>query len=221
MNSISGISYYDALTKLLVGLLLVGWIPLVFPEAYQYFRETICNMDCDLLKEGFSAIDLTYGIVICYVAGTLWHHGLIEQLKCFKDRFVNNEDALNKAYRKVYGKEPKKSLDASKNPNPYYKAFYSLDENGKLSLTHILEAIEAFMRDTLLIFILYALGILFFAAIEVINYSAAQACFFSVSILLLDYGWYKIHNEIMVKVHVSVIEWDFYKDRIIERYMNN
>ena len=63
MNTITGISFYDALTKLTIGFLLTWWwLPSIIIE----------NCSVDLCYNYFSTISNCLYIIACFITGCLW-----------------------------------------------------------------------------------------------------------------------------------------------------
>lgn len=151
-------------------------------------------------------------LVFCFVLGCLWHHGITERIPYFRERWINNEANIKQAYKEVYGKDYNGSLSVEVNPNPYFEAYYALEEKQLLGTTHVLEAIEAFMRSTILIFIGYVIAFPF----VMLCYGQFEDCCCVLGILIeivfiafICY-WVKIRRLVMMAVHKSIIEADFY-----------
>lgn len=187
---------YDGLNKLCVGLLLTGWIPAVC-----YF---IFNLET---VDGETGIALSaICLILSYVIGIFWHHAVTENVF---GGLVNDKDRIMKAYKKVYKKALPKTFSVSVHPNDYFEAYYRAEKEGMLSVVHVLEAIEAFMRNTLLILPLYAVGMPLF--LHCVIHFPCCICIIAFFVLsLLSVAWWFLRNRIQDKIHESVWEIDFY-----------
>lgn len=214
MNPVSSATYYDSLCKLCVGVLLIGWVPLL-PPIQCPCLEMIWKLATHVYKDNVALF-----FVLCFALGCLWHHGVTERISYFSKKWINNEANINQAYREVYGENYNCSLSTKVNPNPYFEAYYALEERHLLGTVHVLEAIEAFMRNTILIFIGYAIA---FPFVMLCN-SQFEGCYCVIVILIeiafIAFVWYwiKIHRFVMVAVHKSVVEADLY---ITKKMRNN
>lgn len=203
MNPLNHLSLYDSLVKLCVGILLLGWLPFVF--------------DLQLAAENLYSKKIIAGLLIViysYVIGNVWHHWVTEKL--FK-RWRNREKDIEKAYTKVHNTKDKNLIfDTNKNPNDYYLAYYRIEKDGLLGNIPILEALEAFMRNTLIIIPFYCLWLSF----EIINNCGMLNCYFMViGIVILTLsalGWDCLWRKIQSKIHELVWEADLYDKKLKE-----
>lgn len=187
---------YDGLSKFCVGLLLTGWIPAVY---YSAFNLGVADGEIDIV---LSAICL----ILSYVIGCFWHHAVTENLL---SGLVNEDERIVNAYKKVYKRDLPEKFSVSVHPNEYFKAYYHAEKEKMLSVVHVLEAVEAFMRNTLLILPLYAVGMpLFLHHFMHFPCCICQTVFFVLS--LLSVAWWFLRNRIQDKIHESVWEADFY-----------
>jgi len=186
---------YDGLCKLCVGLLLIGWIPVLFTSSFG---------NVESLK-GDIFLYAIY-LILSYIVGSVWHHGLTENIFHV---LVNDNNRIKKAYKKVYGKEMLSTFSVENHPNDYFRAYYKSEKAKMLEVAHILEAIEAFIRNTLIIVPLYAVGVPLFLH-YIIDVPCCYCLCLFVVLVLLSLAWWFIRNKIQDKIHEIVWETDLY-----------
>ena len=90
-------------------------------------------------------------------------------------------------------------------------ASYRLENLKMLGTVHVLEALEAFIRDTILIFIMYAIVLLVFINCQWQSYiSCSMRCIFSIASIVIPLLWIWLRHIIQFKIYKLVWEADFY-----------
>lgn len=80
-----------------------------------------------------------------------------------------------------------------------------------LGTVHVLEALEAFIRDTILIFIMYAIVLLVLINCQWQSYiSCSMRCIFSIASIVIPLLWIWLRHIIQFKIYELVWEADFY-----------
>lgn len=168
MNPISGLSFYDALSKLSIGILLTWWVvPFIICD--KCACECLC---CNCCASYLDSIKIALYVIFAFVSGCIWQ--VLESfwksfvnviltsksfLRCvlrvsydLKAWFVdlaifisgksrNNKRFLRREYKIVYKKDIVGNIE-----NKYLKAYYRLAGKGQLGNVPVLEALEAFFR---------------------------------------------------------------------------
>ena len=149
MNPLSGISFYDALSRLSIGLLLS--IPFVFT------CQDNTNLCC-FIPENCNIVDALY-ILIYYIIGLFFSIGIDKiaswKSKCFIKKYFykNNLDCIQKIYNQKIGKYALKVLEID--DETYWNIYYCVQKNGLLGNVKALEALSAFLLNLGAVCILY------------------------------------------------------------------
>lgn len=231
MNTINGMSFYDSLTKLTIGLLLTWWhLPKILYSNIQI-------QDKDLHDVLFIALY----VVVCYLAGCLW-----QAISCVfpQDNTLDNKDEgscicsyipWGKTNYLPWIKEQKHEVEKEftsatssdeedKNVMyKYFKAYFKVQKSGLMGNIPILEAHEAFLRYATIPFILYCVAGLIYL------YNQIKVCFCSIFsiiilivvfifVLLLYLSLWKYYNR---KVYRLVWEANFFLDKLEEEEQDN
>lgn len=198
MNPLGNITFYDGLCKLCVGILLIGWIPF-----------TVRCLGFDSIHDLQQTILIALFVIISFVVGNLWHHLFIEKVFFL---LINNQISIRNAYKTIYCENVNcKSFDVHNHSNDYYIAYYRLENLKMLDTVHVLEALEAFIRDTILIFIMYAIVLLVLINCQWQSYiSCSMRCIFSIASIVIPLLWIWLRHIIQFKIYELVWEADFY-----------
>ncbi len=163
MNTINGMSFYDALTKFIIGFLITfWWLPEIINCGLTYCS---CGVSLNAVQT------FLYGI-LCFIAGFVWEalcdfcrYVVKDHFKNFCSNLMsflndlgvflsgntrNNEEWIERAKQKV---EKEKEEREIKTPykHKYYMAYYE-NVNDPIGSVKILEAHEAFLRNVLWLF---------------------------------------------------------------------
>lgn len=196
MSFPGSLSIYDGLCKLCVGILLLAWIPFVYNIP---FIEKI-----EGIKE---ALTCMLFLILAFIIGNLWHHLLTEHLFKF---LVNDANAIKRAFKIIHGSEFHKTLVININPNDYFKAYYNCEREKILGTVHNLEAIEAFIRDTIIILFLYSGGLLVWINGKESGLDCSLRTVLSIVIVIVPFLWIALRNIIQNKIYQLVWEGDLY-----------
>ena len=158
MNTITGISFYDALTKLTIGFLLTWWwLPSIIIE----------NCSVDLCDNYFSTISNCLYIIACFIIGCLWQSLAIIlpcrcNMKIFKlKRLIriitrcipygksNYITWIRLKHKQIYKNHKEYNI-----MHQYLKAYYNTQKNGLMGNIPQIEALEAFLRYAFVPFII-------------------------------------------------------------------
>lgn len=200
MEPIGHLTQYDGLNKLCVGILLLAWIPFVY------------DLSCvDSLTSAQKFVTGLVFAIVSYIVGNLWHHVFTEKVfKCM----VNNRKYIKKAYAQVTGDY----LDGEKTQgryDKYFDAYYRCEKDNLLGTVHILEATEAFIRNTLVILPFYVFGILYSIYYGVndtqINFFLLLLFFFIA--IIIGVVWGLLRNKLQLSIHELIWEADYYCHR--------
>lgn len=211
MSPITGLSLYDSLSKLIVGmLLLLLLIPL--PTCYQ--PELWGN-------------PLFY--IVSFIVGALYNiamHNLTNFLR-------NNMRMIKSAQKKVFDNiiNTNKSSDSTadciepyiiENINDYYKAYYTAVHNKMLTNVPALEAHESFFRNIFFIEILYLTALLADCPniIEYLGFLGSQ-CTVALSFIIIIIGTCACWCYTQMKIYQLVIEGYYYGDLLQQKRLNS
>lgn len=190
MNTISGMSFYDSLNKLSVGVLILAlW----------------ANMPDD-------AIGLIFFVIVAFIVG-LFYQMIIKELTAV---LRNNNCMIKKAYAKFYGnKSVKENFKPEITDNDYlseyYRAYYRVAMNGILMNIPVLEALENFLRNLPIIIVLYLISVSCDCHIATViidvfgNKCCAVIVLFAIFIATVPAWW-----RTQLKIYSLVWEGDYY-----------
>lgn len=191
MNTISAISFYDALNKLTVGvLLLLPFIPLAPSHPETVYRSPLFY-------------------IVAFLIGCLYQLIIKNLTPCL----TNNLGLIRRAHMKV-----QQSLSTSPKENKeeitkeeYLKAYYEVAQNGLLMNIPILEALENFFRNMLPILLLYLVLLLarcsnVITLLEIFGESCRCTIFLFFFIFADAWLWYETQS----KIHYLVWEGSSY-----------
>lgn len=175
------LNLYDTLTMFVSGFLIVTWYP--------------------KLCECFEPLDTSKFItlIICFIIGLIYHTLLSCVLGCLR----NNKCMIKKAYKEVYGSEYTDCYD--KLYDDYLKSYYRIMREQCLGNIPILEAHEAFLRDTFLLILLHVILL----ACDGFTCACVSAMILAV-LVLYPVVWYIIQ----MKIFKLVWETDKYFDEL-------
>lgn len=170
MNTISGISFYDALCKLAIGFLLTWfWMPEVLNggctscSCYNCVICEVCRCSCCIPE--LNAIQTVLFTIVCFITGCFWQSfgillsdlcsyikrmktpymfDYVRKCKCFLE-FI----PIGKRNYPRWIQEQKRKVYAScHNVMPtYLLAYYNVQKEGMDRNIKIIEALEAFLRE--------------------------------------------------------------------------
>lgn len=204
MDFSSKLSLYDTLTMMLSGFLIL-FITGVFESRALMFEEWYIVTLC---------------LVACYIVGMIYHRILECLLRCFcscpRDckchlfrSFCRNDE---KMIRKAYEGRVEENEDIKEK---YYLAYYRLAKNGCLGNIPVLEAQEAFLRDMVLIVLLYTICVCFDNAMfrDILGEQSRWYCIVIIGIAVL-FAILCIHSFVQRKIYELVWEGDKYLCRL-------
>lgn len=175
------LNLYDTLTMLVSGFLIITWYPKL----------------CDCFEPLDMSEFMTY--IICFIVGLIYHTLLSFFLSCLR----NNKCMIKKAYKDVNGKEYTDCYD--KLYDDYLKSYYRIMREQCLGNIPILEAHEAFLRDTFLLILLHVILL----ACDGFTCACVSAMILAV-LVLYPVVWYIIQ----MKIFKLVWETDKYFDEL-------
>ena len=248
MNTITGISFYDALTKLTIGFLLTWWwLPSVIIE----------NCSVDLCDNYFSTISNCLYIIACFITGCLWQSiAIILPCRCstniFKPKVIIRKIIYKVKYliRKTIN-EPKYLIQKIKYihklipygksnytlwiilkyrhiynnhkendiMHQYLKAYYNTQKKGLMGNIPKIEALEAFLRYAFVPFIINVIYI--FRKIIVDTSCCWSILFFLILLSILIFLYLHLWKYYNQKVYELVWEADKYLKEIEKEKDNN
>lgn len=233
MNTITGISFYDALTKLTIGFLLTWWWP----------QSIINNMN---LKNSFPEINSCLYIIGCFIIGCLWQSlAIILPCRCspniFKPKVIIRKIIYKVKYliRKTIN-EPKYLIQKIKYihklipygksnytlwiilkyrhiynnhkeddiMHQYLKAYYNAQKNGLMGNIPKIEALEAFLRYA---FVPFIINVIYIFRKIIVDTSYCWSILILFLLIFLYLSLWKYYNQ---KVYELVWEADKYLKEI-------
>ena len=185
MNNISGISFYDSLNKLTVGILLLLIVVTNPCEAF--------------LKPLFYIVAFFVGCV---------YQVFIRRLTPF---MIQNKCMIEKASKKFF-KENSPTNDIK---DKYLEAYYNVAKNGILMNIPIMEAFENFFKNLFLILVLYLILILMDCTniILLMNF-IAPPCTLSAYLLFAIIANLCMWYHIQMKIYETVWEGSYYLKKL-------
>lgn len=146
MNTITGLSFYDSLNKMTIGILI---LLLIFPIPNSIEGKFLYVVAAFIVGSMFQ-------MIVQQITGNSGFWGKIKKPiekdkskyrclfnLCARLNLTNNSKLIRKAYNDLH----KKSYNESDMEMQYYKAYYNVARNGILMNIPILEALENFMRN--------------------------------------------------------------------------
>ncbi len=215
MNTITGISFYDALTKLTIGFLLTWWWP----------QSIIDDMN---LKNSFHEINYSLYIIACFIIGCLWQSLAIIlpcrcNMKIFKlKRLIriithcipygksNYTPWIRLKYRHIYNNHKKNNI-----MHQYLKAYYNTQKKGLMGNIPKIEALEAFLRYA---FIPFLGNVIYIFWNIIMNTSYCWSILILFLLIFLYLRLWQYYNQ---KIYELVWEADKYLKEIEKEKDNN
>lgn len=190
MENISGLSFYDSLNKMTIGVLILLLIT-AFPTS---------------IEGGFMFV------VTAFIIGCIYQMGIQKLTSCL----TNSRCMIRKAFDKFYKQDgiitaykPKVGKNCR---HVYLLAYYRVARNGILMNIPILEALENFMRNLPLIIVIYLFSIVADCCntqIVVDTFGGNKCAIVTILPLLLiavSVMWWNIQ----LKIHFLIWEGDYY-----------
>lgn len=146
MNPLSGISFYDALSRLSIGLLIL--FPFTKSKIYTQWHEISDD----------TAINSALFVLLCFIVGLFfsmfidWVCGLGSSEFFF---YKNGIKRIKKEYKKLFGNYG--LLEIEINLEMYWNIYYCVQKNGLLGNVKPLEALSAFLLNLGAVCLLYIL----------------------------------------------------------------
>lgn len=190
MENISGLSFYDSLNKMTIGVLILLLIT-AFPTS---------------IEGGFMFV------VTAFIIGCIYQMGIQKLTSCL----TNSRCMIRKAFDKFYKQDgiitaykPKVGKNCRQ---VYLLAYYRVARNGILMNIPILEALENFMRNLPLIIAIYLLSILADCCNTqiVVDIFGRNKCAIVAILPLLLIAVSVMWWNIQLKIHFLIWEGDYY-----------
>ena len=223
MNTINGMTFYDALTKFIIGFLITFlWLPGIINSGS-------CSCSCGV---SLNAVQTFLYVILCFIAGFIWEalcdfcryvvKGNFKNFCCNLKFFLNdlgvfllgntrnNEEWIKRARFKVL-KERRERCRRTPTNHKYYIAYYK-NVNDPIGSVKTLEAHEAFLRNVLWLFspITLIIGITamkIFQKPDIWTYIIVLLIYIIIYIFLF---W--VWRKIQFKIHELVWEAKYYKE---------
>ena len=225
MNTITGISFYDALTKLTIGFLITfWWLPEIINCGSNYCS---CGVSLNAVQT------FLYGI-LCFIAGFVWEavynlcgyvcKKIVQHLKISNEKECNPRNAIklylhdlriflfyNTRNNEEWIERAKKDVEKERKRNTiisynYYMAYYQ-NVNIPIGSVKPLEAHEAFLRN--IIFVSIIIAPLYFGY----KYDCQYGFIYLIITYVFDFIFFYIWRKIQFKIHKLVWEADYYNEK--------
>lgn len=228
MNTLSGLTFYDSLSKLTIGFLLTWfWIPgLINAEctSCSCYNCVICEFcGCSCCVPELNAIQTGFYLIICFIAGCLWQALMFllpdgnknsNHFDCICDLIPygksNYEEWIWQKRNDVYV-DNKFSLEK----RMYYAAYYRVSKSGMMNRISVIESLEAFLRINSVIYVSYLSYFMFIIWKETSSDLSSDLCCFMtfaflVLFFVLIYFYFSLWKYYNTKVYELVWEADKY-----------
>ena len=220
MNTINGMTFYDALTKFIIGFLITFlWLPGIINSGS-------CSCSCGV---SLNAVQTFLYVILCFIAGFIWEalcdfcryvvKGNFKNFCCNLKFFLNDLGVFlfgNTRNNEEWIKRAKTDFTRKKRHGTvichnYYMAYYN-KINTPASSIKILEAHEAFLHKLIYIMIILSVVLNFCVSCPNIKKIIDSGWFNPLCPLMfffLFYAWRKVQ----FKIHELVWEADYYNEK--------